>query len=82
MINEDDFLDLTPEDRVNYIRQSDLDVQSQAFMDGNAKPGSQDAVKEMHRVLSGGVDLTGWRDSKIEALREAADTLENWNGEV
>ena len=71
--------EMTGNQRAGYLKQHEIKVEMQSFVDGNSKVGEA-KVKVGRMAVCGGVAITGWmtddHETVIAAAREHISSLE------
>lgn len=68
---------MSTDERVEYLRNHEVDIQSQTFMDGNAKVDDPNAISKKYRGKIGGLMVGGWCENEEEAIDNARTFKEN-----
>ena len=61
---------LSDEQKTAHLRTGEYKIKSRSFMNGKKKVGDYSAISKKYALLVGGVNVSGWCESKEEARNE------------
>jgi hypothetical protein len=72
-MTEQKWRSMSDHERVRFLNQNVIEVESQGFLDSKKKVGDYSAFTTKYRAKIGGVIMSRWCDSEAEALHHGLD---------